>query len=130
MFATSSLRLAQFAATLLGLTTLGLGAAPPASAATIRPAFFGCGWTPANNSANPGYYYYSNVNIRSGADLSCSVKTSATSVNDNLLLRCGWYNSSDGYDWIYVTDETLGVTGWSRADFVGNYYPDGYIDNC
>jgi hypothetical protein len=70
------------------------------------------------------------VNIRTGADLSCSSKTANDSVSDHLMLRCLWYNAATGYSWYYLTDETRGVTGWSRADLVTNDYPDGYVENC
>lgn len=119
----------RYTAAALTAAALGLGSALPASAA-VHPQFSGCGWTPANNSNNPGSYLYDYVNIRTGADLSCSPKTANDTVGDHLMLRCLWYNSATGYSWYYLTDETRGVTGWSRADLITNDYPDGYVEDC
>ncbi len=131
MFGKNHPRAARYTAAALTAAALGFGSALPASAAAVaHPEFTGCGWTPANNSNNPGSYLYDYVNIRTGADLSCSVKTANDSVSDHLMLRCLWYNSATGYTWYYLTDETRGVTGWSRADLVTDDYPDGYVENC
>jgi hypothetical protein len=94
-------------------TTHAIGSAP----AQAAPQFSGCGWRPANNSHKSASYNQSGVNIRSGADTSCTILGSGYP-GQSVTVRCAWYNSGDGRWWDYLTDNSTGVTGWSADQYV------------
>lgn len=81
------------------------------------PQFSGCGWTPANNSNIPASFNASGVNIRTGADTSCTVIGEGYP-GQSVTVRCAWYNSGDNRWWDYLDDKTTGKRGWSAEEYV------------
>lgn len=100
----------------LGLVALA-GPAEAATGAHAAPHFSGCGWKPANNSNLAGSFNANGVNIRTGADTSCGIIGEGYT-NHVVTVRCTWFNSGDGRWWDYLTDYTIGKTGWSADDYV------------
>ncbi|AHH97380.1 hypothetical protein GCM10010174_73270 [Kutzneria viridogrisea] len=93
-----------------------LAAAKPTAVAS--PA--NCGWQPANNDNNTsGRFADDGVNIRSGDSTSCAVLGLGYK-SHTITLRCFW----NGF--VYLTDNTTGVTGWSAVDYVN--WPGGLND--
>jgi hypothetical protein len=121
-FATNAMRLPAVAAAVAALGLSAAVAAPQASAATARPAVaphVTCPWHPANNDNVSGHFLGTGINIRIGP----SSAPGCTSIGQGqpghtMHERCWTHNNSDGFDWVYLTDNTTGKTGWSRQDLV------------
>lgn len=86
-------------------------AASPASAAAP------CGWTPANNSNLTAVFGDEGVNIRNGGGVNCTILGEGYTTH-SVSVRCSWNNAGENATWLYLTDRTTGVTGWSRSDFL------------
>lgn len=87
-----------------------------------------CGWTPANNSNLQGTFTESGVNIRNDRWTTCPILGEGYP-GQTLIARCwavGTWINGDG-TWIYVTDETTGVTGWVFELYITW---DGPVDEC
>jgi hypothetical protein len=68
-----------------------------------------CGWTPANNSGEPGDVLQTPLNLRTGQGTECNIEGVINSTGWNLTVRC---QTSDG-SWYYV-DSPAG-RGWVTA---------------
>ncbi len=100
---------AVFAAFALAGSVIAFSAAA-ADAATqspLQPSW--CGWTPANNSGEPGNVLQVPLNLRTGQGTACDIKGVINSTGWNLTVRC---QTSDG-SWYYV-DSPAG-RGWVTA---------------
>lgn len=70
-------------------------------------------------------FRYSGVYIR-----SCPITCSANGQGfpgQGATLHC-WTAASDGYNWIYLTDDATRVSGWSRSDLL--VIPGGWDQHC
>jgi hypothetical protein len=96
--------------------------APPALAAPAQsasPLAGWCGWTPANNSNVAGTFNNTGVNIRSGQYTTCAIVGEGYNGHD-VSIRCYAYGTSVNGNtlWLYITDRTTGVTGWSAGAYM------------
>lgn len=115
----SSARLTAVAIAVAAAAVGSAALAAPASA-QVSPQF-ACGWHPANNSGYVGQYFNNQpINIHTGNDLSCPVIGRGYE-SHTVELRCQWWDAS-GNGWEYVTDKTLGVTGWVDYFYVNGGY--------
>ncbi|KDN87417.1 RICIN domain-containing protein [Kitasatospora cheerisanensis] len=73
-----------------------------------------CGWTPANDSHDPGSFIAGPVNIRTGQSTICGVVGQAAQ-GDGAWIRCSNVNSI-GETWFYL--ESNGKVGWVRSGSV------------
>jgi len=113
------------AAVATGVAALGLSAAmvaPQASAATARPAVaphVTCPWRPANNDNVRAHFLGNSIFIHAGpSSASSCTRLGQGQASHTMHERCWTHNNSDGFDWVYLTDNTTGITGWSRQDLV------------
>jgi uncharacterized protein YraI len=84
--------------------TLAVAAPTPAAAAV-------CPQTPTNNTNTAASFTGDGVNIRTGPSTSCTSKGLGYRVH-SVTYHC------EGSGWVYLTDNTTGVTGWSSGAFV------------
>jgi hypothetical protein len=89
--------------------TGGLGVANAEVASPASPA--SCGWHPANNDNQPGQFTADGVNIRNGDDTSCAA-LGLGYTSHSVTIHC------QTRSWVYITDNTTGVTGWSSIQFL------------
>jgi hypothetical protein len=110
----------KIALTVAATLAIPVFATNSAFAATAGAATTNCSWKPANNSNAPGVFQQQGVNIRSGPSTSCNVIYGEGYTGQSVTIHCGTSTSQNV--WLYLTDNTTGVTGWSEA-------PLAQIDN-
>jgi hypothetical protein len=119
-----NMRCSSKAALISGVILAGTAfAASPASASAAPAASVNCSWSPANNSKAPGMFQQQGVNIRSGPSTSCDVIRGEGYEGQSVTIHCGT-GTAQNQVWLYLTDNTTGVTGWSEAPLaqIGNGY--------
>ncbi|MCZ4098526.1 SH3 domain-containing protein [Streptomyces sp. SID13666] len=95
--------------TALAASALLGGVVAVAPAAAAAPA--ACPESPSTNYNSPGGFTGNGVNIRTGPGTGCTAKGYGYT-NHSVTVRCL------AYGWVYLTDNTTGVTGWALDDFV------------
>lgn len=98
----------------------GVVTAPMASAAEA-PAV-SCIWNPSANSNVSGKYDGTNVNIRTGPSTSCTA-VGEGQPGHTVHIHCYYWVAATATIWDYLTDSTIGRTGWS----VGSYVDQGPV---
>ncbi|WP_018352452.1 SH3 domain-containing protein [Longispora albida] len=74
-----------------------------------------CGWDPWNDEGVYGHAT-TGVNIRSGPGAHCARRGGANS-SHSLHYRC-YASDGSGATWTYLTDESNGVTGWVKDQYL------------
>jgi hypothetical protein len=75
-----------------------------------------CGWKPANDTKAKGYFKDNNDEILNGPD--CSKVLGRGVYKQAVVVHCGWYDTSGGEWWDYLTDKGNGITGWVPDQFI------------
>jgi hypothetical protein len=108
----------------LGLSTASANASSPPTGTHVSPMIT-CGWTPANNSGDPGGWQGNGEIIVNGPSTSCTASGEGFEGNSTYM-HCQHADGS-GVDWVYLTDYSQGVEGWVKANEV---HWSGSLDQC
>lgn len=107
--------------TVLGGQALATAAQPHG---TATPA--NCGWQPANDARLNAWFQDDGVNIRSGDSTSCA-SLGLGYQHHSVTVHC--YSRPGGGDlWVYLTDNSTGVSGWSSQQYVT--WHDSFTTMC